>query len=205
MKINKIVFACCFFAGILVSSCTSVTKPSLKNENSVVSLDESYENIIKHWSKETNIFFNFLKIADARAVLLNKAVVSAYEKERNKILGQDSIDPNIKNFEEGYFSIYVSFYTPTKPYRDLQKKGIWNIELKVNETSLKPEKMQFYKNKALLQPFFPSLSFWSSEYILVFKIPQELQNVLYEGKADLVELRLRSGLAQIELSWKKQE
>ncbi len=66
---------------------------------------------------------------------------------------------------------FVSVYSANRNLEDLSNSELWNITLQVKEGTLRPTRIQRLVPKELWSAFFPTISPWSQEYLILFKLP----------------------------------
>ena len=51
---------------------------------------------------------------------------------------------------------------------------MWNIYLKVGDKRLKPQLFKRVRPKEKWNQFFPTITFWSHEFLIVFELPESM-------------------------------
>ena len=63
---------------------------------------------------------------------------------------------------------FVVLYTMDKKINALDDASIWNVEVKQGDKVLRPQLIKKIKQKENWQPFFPQISPWTKEYLVLF-------------------------------------
>lgn len=181
---------------LCLASCTISGPGTLSSIPLSPKEDKSYIEVFNKWHKEINIFSEFQNRIEAHALFLSDDFRKAYHKRFESIRGE-TIDPF--NQETGAdFGILISVTTPDHYFEEVDSRNIWTLKLAYGSLDLANPDIRSLKEKEILEPFFPFVSKWSKEFLVVFNLKKE------EGKAELpqkVKLSMRSSLATIEMEW----
>lgn len=65
-------------------------------------------------------------------------------------------------------AFFVSIYSQNRALADINDPRLWTVQLKVGNTMLKPSLIKTLSPKERWAAFFPEISLWSSEYLVLF-------------------------------------
>lgn len=160
-------FFCVSLLTILLGSCIS----SLEKEVSVnpsVDQDKEYHEVYKMASSDFEIISNFETHYTLNATILSNAFLSAFAKRYQRLFNEKQPILEEASDKAGF---YISLYTANGELNDLTDPSIWNIQMKIADKIEKPFLIKELGPKERWQPFFPSITPWSKEYLILFKSP----------------------------------
>jgi hypothetical protein len=191
------------FLGVFpIQGCTSTSE----NVESSIPLsplqDAEYAPVFEKWNREAHIVDQFQKRIDMHAVLLTDEFRRAYAARWQRLRG----DTNARLPEEmlgGKLGVFVSVFTPDRPFLRLDDKNLWSIRLRYGPTQLTPSVVKSLREKEYFEPYFPFVSLWTSEFLLVFDVaPSESAPNANLALPQTVHLEMNSSLTKLDLGWK---
>jgi hypothetical protein len=149
---------------------------------------------MEKWYRETYVSPAFQKRIDIKAVLLTNEFRKAYLARYVRIHGegQGQFDETIGS----RIGVLVSLFSSERDHELLEDRRLWTVSMKYGKAELRNPEIRMLPEKPLLTPFFPFVSTWSKEFLLVFD-PQGVEG----GLPEKVVLSMRSALADVEMIW----
>lgn len=94
---------------------------------------------------------------------------------------------------------FVSIYSQDRALSDLSDPRLWTVQLKVGNSILKPATIKTLSPKERWAAFFPEISLWSNEYVILFdQAPPSNQP---DSTSFSMELVLSSPTGSISSRW----
>ena len=85
---------------------------------------------------------------------------------------------------------------------DLDDERLWNIQLQQEKGPLlKPDLVRKMKPKERWSPFFPAISKWSKEYLILFDSPTQAISTIDSVRGTNTKLILSNPDAQVKIHW----
>jgi hypothetical protein len=152
---------------ISLSSCKHSSNPSASLTISPEK-DNDYLKILEKYTFKKNIYRNFETKFTVSVSMLTGELRRAIASRHEEIMGAGQ--NNLAEFsnQTGFF---VSLYSPSSENQDLDDTNFWDISLNKNGETYKPVVVKSLTPKKKWQLFFPDVTNWSKEYLLVFDVP----------------------------------
>lgn len=206
----------CFL--LLCTACS--TPPSNFSSGSVTpSLpmdDAKYQPVLGKWRKVVSNYKDLELNFKASAILISPEMEEAYKERLIEVHGTKAkVDHNIVS-DNDKIVIVIDVFAKPDTFLDISDERLWNIELSMGAHSVVPYSINRYRNKEILNPFFPLSTQWSRHYVILFKLPTEVlkgggvkdlfhkkdpQADLPPRKDDTIVFSMNSGEAQAKFSW----
>lgn len=185
------------FSALIFSACTSSSERATATIPPSTSSDSAYNSVLKKWQREAQAYDEFRLQIDVKAVLFTDEFRRAFLERWQRIRGESR--SSLQEMTSGKSGALVSLYTPIYEYMTLDNAKLWSFELRFGDRVFAPTLVKLVPDKVMLQPYFPFVSNWSREYLVIFDTaaPGGESLVL----PDSVTLALRSALSNIEFKW----
>ena len=186
--LNQIVRSAMAAFLLINSSCTTVQfKDSKASIPATATQDTEYYPVLEKWTRRAEVNSKFHKTIITNAVVLSEEMKRAYSSRLSRIRGDSAIGP--MGVEAGKLGILVSSFTPDRPYLNLDDKNLWTASV-----NLVPDKV-------LLESFFPFVSQWSKEYLLIFEASAAGLSSEALVNPQTLSFDMRSALVNLSLVW----
>ncbi len=189
-----------FIAGLsaaLLSHCVQSFESDISLTPSAKA-DKEYQVAFDKATKDRKVFANFETKYLVTATYLSPDFKTAFSKRLEKVYKQD-----IGRFDEagGKAGFFVSIHAPESERIDLANPRHWTILLENKDGSAKPVLVKKINDKERWRAFFPSVSDWTSEYLIVFDTPAIETNSAQVVEKMNISLTLANADAQVKLDW----
>lgn len=200
-KVRSLIYATRLMFPVLlfpVLSCTSIPSGSMAAIPPEADSDKEYAPILEKWHKDVSIFDQFQSRLNLHAVLFTEEMRKAYLDRWIRVRGDSpaAIGADIG----GNLSLFVSFYTPDENYLVLDDPNLWTLRLQYGDRILAPTIVKRLFDKEIYRGFFPFVTIWSSEYLIVFDV-----SVSDSGDSavlpESLSARFYSSLSHVDLKW----
>jgi hypothetical protein len=159
------------------------------------SSDNNYADVLEKWARSGSVHHLFQKKMDVQAIMLTNEFRAAYLERMTRLRGdtQSSLDESVGR-RVGFL---VSLSTPERAYENLDDKRLWTAALQLGTLQVQNAEIRPLSDKTLLDPFFPFVTQWSREFLVMFdpgatgELPQS------------VILKLKSALVALDLEWRQ--
>ncbi len=182
---------------LCLNACTSTspvtTSDIVVEHHEEPGLDEKYNQTLHLTSKQATIYRNFETKYAVTASYFSKDFIRAFEKRAEEIALPSS--PLFAQYAKQQL-FFVSIFVPVASQFDLSNQQLWSLKLRQGSLQVAPLLIEALKEKTYWQGFFPFISSWSKEYLLVF--PEE--PALASNPAPF-ELRINNAEAAVTLGW----
>jgi hypothetical protein len=163
-----------------------------------------YASALRKSTKKADIYDKLNTVMYIGATYFNKSFVSAYEKEYYNYYMKkpEGLEEKMRK----YITLFVSVYTPSKSYNNLDSaRSIWMVYLVNNEgESVMPESIKSsQEKKVFLKKFFPYVTDWSKQYVMKFpKYYDKKENKLFlNHSVKWIELVITGVNGKAVLKW----
>lgn len=180
----------------LLACVTSVEKDVTVHES--VPEDSAYSQALDGVTAQFEVIKNFETRYEVQASALTQefrtALGSRYEKlfnERHPLLS-DASDK---------LAFFVSLYTMNKDVNDLTDEQLWNVQLQNGGALAKPRRIERLSKKERWQPFFPYITPWSKEYLVIFDKPDGGEPSQEFLKKSQIQLILTNADGKVSMNW----
>jgi hypothetical protein len=153
------------FVFLLAQSCVTSVENEV-NINDSVDEDSEYFDVYKKHTQVNEIIDNFETRNIIAITAVTKEFRNAFAARHKRLFNEEQPILEETSAKSGFF---VSVYAPTKVANDLANNDIWNIQLVSGDQTYKPSVIKRLSPKERWQPFFKSVSPWSSEFLVVFE------------------------------------
>lgn len=160
--------------------------------------DPAYSKALDKVTAQYEVIKNFETRYELQATALTldfrKALAERYERifdERQPVLGEAS----------DKLAFFVSLYTMNKDVNDLTDQHLWNVQLVNGATPTKPFKIERLSRKERWQPFFPYISPWSKEYLVIFDAPAGGDSSEEFLKKSQIQLIFTNADGKVSMNW----
>jgi hypothetical protein len=131
-----------------------------------------YGAALRTYSRKASALNGFDTLYYLHATYLADPFKQEFEKRRKNILG-DKDSPFMP--AQGKVAVFVSVYSPTRELNDMTDPKLWTLELQTEAGTVMAKTVTKMKNKYEWQSYFPYIDSWSSEFLVVFDVPEEDQ------------------------------
>lgn len=183
---------------MLGHACTSTSDGAQSEIPVSAKSDDKYAAALEKWQREAHVFNQFQKRADATVVLMTEEFRRAYLERWKSIRGDSK--SSLDEMTSGKLGLFVSIYTPEYPYISLDNAKLWSHQLQFGDKSLAPIQVRALTEKSTFEPYFPFISHWSREFLVVFETASPTGESLVLPSS--VTYSLKSALVNLEFTWK---
>ena len=152
------------FMGVQTTGCVTSIEKDISVHAGVIEDPEYFPVYL-----ETTKSFETIKNFETRHILtvtsLNKSFLAAYSARYQRLFHEPQFVLTEVGNKMGFF---VVLYTMNKNINALDDNSVWNVEVRQGDKVLKPEFIKKVRPKERWQPFFPQVSPWTVEYLVVF-------------------------------------
>lgn len=154
-------------ASLLLSQCVTSGEEGV-TINPTVYEDDAYEDVYKKNTAQYKVITNFENRYEVYTTYLSQEFRNALGARYQRLF--DERQPILE--ETGNkLGFFVSLYTMNKDVNDLTDQDLWNVILEENGQAKKPVVIKKLSKKERWAPFFPYITPWSKEYLILFEIP----------------------------------
>ena len=171
-------------AGLLIAissnSCVSTSSPNLSLTGSIYD-DKSYFPVYDSHTKSYNVIQDFMTNLTIATTAIDPEFNEAFSKRYEEIYKEPHDLVSDIDKKAAYF---ISIYSPDRKVKKVQSAHVWNIYLNVDGKRIKARSYKRMRPKDKWKYFFPTITFWTNEYLVVFDLPgtqtkeQRLKNEL---------------------------
>ena len=134
--------------------------------------DPKYSEIYEQNTRRESGIKNFETRFKVAATQLGSQFRSALAERYQYVYNEPQPLLSEASNQAGYF---VTIYVADENSGDLGNPQIWNIQLKQPSGVLKPSLVKKLRPKEMWRAFFPDISAWSQEYLILFDSPAASQ------------------------------
>lgn len=181
-----------------IVACTSVPDGSFVAIPPDPLQDDDFRPAMERWSQGVQVFNQFQNRLELRAVLFTEEMRQAYLARWFKMRGDTFA--KIGMDVGGKLAVFASIFTPEDDFLRLDDSALWTVRMTYGDQVVAPVMIRRLYDKALYESFFPFITPWSSEYLIIFE-----PNVTESGPSLVlpkqVSAQFLSSLASVELQW----
>lgn len=194
-KVSSVLFA----ATLMTALPGCIT--SVENDVDVMSSpkeDHPYAEALDKATQEATVFKDFESRYRVTATYLSPEFRGAFAARMEKVYRKGEVHFEEAAQKAGFF---VSIHAPDEDRIDLANSLHWTVLLASKDGPLKPVLVKRLNDKERWRAFFPSVTEWTTEYLVVFDAPS-----INANSPDLVEktnvgLTFANADAQVNLVW----
>lgn len=129
--------------------------------------DSAYLEVLEKYTFKKNVYKNFETKFTISVSILTSELRRALASRHERIMGQEQ--NNLAEFsnQTGFF---VSLYSPSSDNQDLDDTNFWDISLQKDGETYKPIVVKSLSPKNKWRKFFPDVTNWSQEYLVIFDV-----------------------------------
>jgi hypothetical protein len=158
--------------------------------------DAAWANALADATKSQVIFKDFETRYEVTATYLSPSFRGAFADRLTRVYKQGQGQFDEAGSKAGFF---VSVHAPDSERTDLSNQAHWTILMNGKDGSLKPELIKKLDDKERWRAFFPTVTSWTTEYLIVFDTPATATSGLVDKVP--VSLLIANADAQVTLSW----
>lgn len=189
---------CLMMLSLTLAGCVSTADPSVDFPPRPQDDDDyfaSYQRNSRHQEVIQNFETKYAVHVTQLVADFREAMAKRYQvifNEPQPVLAEAST-------QAGFF---VSAFVADTDARDLSDSEVWNIQLKRGDNISKPALIKQLRPKSKWQPFFPEITTWSREYLVLFEetpSPGDTERELV--KSTTTELIFNHPNGRVRLTW----
>ena len=165
VNVHKSIIKGLFF-GLLLSSCVHTLDKDVGLTESPYE-DDKYFPVYDSHTKNYNVVQKFHTNFTLTTTLIDQEFADAFSERYERMYKEKHKLITTADKRAAYF---VSIYSPERRVKKIQSKDMWNIYLKVGDKRLKPQLFKRVRPKEKWNQFFPTITFWSHEFLIVFEL-----------------------------------
>lgn len=159
------VLGCLFLGAALLTGCLSTVDSTTLSSPTPVREDAAYAKIYRESSQDFEFVDKFVTKYKIHITQLNANFRQALATRHEKIF----LEPQPLLTEASQKTAYfVSIYSQNSRLHDLKNDRLWSIQLRTGSSVLKPSSIQTIEPKERWIAFFPEITTWSSEFLVLF-------------------------------------
>jgi hypothetical protein len=180
------------------SGCVSSIEPDI-DINASVSEDRPYYDALTKATRERTIFKDFETRYIMTATYLSPEFRSAFAARLEQVYKRGEPGFQEATAKAGFF---ITLNAPGGDDRiDLTNVHHWTVLLETKEGPIRPILIKHIDDKVRWRPFFPGVTNWSSEYLVIFDTPSVDANSPQMVAKTAVHLILANADAKVGLVW----
>lgn len=152
-------------ANLTLTGCLSTVDSTTLSTPTPVRDDPDYYKIYQESSQDFEFIQKFVTKFQLHITQLNANFRQALATRHEKIFMEPQPLLTEASQKTAYF---VSIYSQNSRLLDLKNDRLWSIQLRTGSSVLKPSSIQTIEPKDRWIVFFPEISAWSSEYLILF-------------------------------------
>ena len=181
-----------------VTSCVSSVEPDIDLNTSAVE-DQPYYSELTKATRERTIFKDFETRYIMTATYLSPEFRAAFAGRLERVYKRGEAGFQEATTKAGFF---VTLNAPGGDDRiDLTNVHHWTVLLESKDGPLKPVLIKRIDDKVRWRPFFPGVTHWSSEYLVIFDTPSVDANSAQMVAKTAIHLTLANADAKVSLTW----
>lgn len=150
-----------------LSSCDAPRSPVSNTVFDSMDSSPTYRNAFKGATQSTTIYSKYEKLYTINASFLSREFYSALRET----MAERTTNMELLQTLRSNQSLMVSIFSPSEEFNDLSNSRLWDFTLTVNGVVYRAKTVTKIKEKESWYPFFPYISRWSSDFLIVFDIP----------------------------------
>ncbi|MCB9229915.1 MAG: hypothetical protein H6618_09910 [Deltaproteobacteria bacterium] len=193
---------------ILLTSCSSSWSPVTVSLHDAAEDDPAYFPALKEASRNASVYRDFETKILINATFLSPQFRTAFNKRYAELMEEKHFSLAEADTKAGFF---VSVFTADKQPPDLNDRKLWTLILKTsNGQQYFPSMVRSLNEKSRWQAFFPWLSQWSKEYLILFETESppasaaptvSSSDVLPDENEPELTLSISNPSARVEFHW----
>lgn len=160
--LNKFLVAACLF---LLPGCLSTIDATHLQTPTSVPEDPEYNKIYSESSQQFDFIDKFVTRYKISITQLNTNFRQAMAARHEKVFFEPQ--PQLTDASQKT-AFFVTIYSSNIKLSDLSDERLWSIQLRTGSSVLKPNAIKSLTPKERWQVFFPNITQWSTEYLLLF-------------------------------------
>ena len=177
-------------------------------------LTDRYRSELNHWTRETEIYYNFKLMLSMAATYQSGSFRTAHVEEYARVYELKEVDKKKRLADQLEaadlaYEFLFAVHLPEHEWDDFQTEGsMWKIFLKLNDKErLTPnEIVKLKRNDAVIRYFYPYISPWKSIYRIRFLKTPMKAHAKNENKAPgSITLVVTGAKGRAEVNWRFNE
>ncbi len=161
--------------------------------------DKDYKFIFSDSTKDVEVYDNFETRYRIHATYLSPKFRGAFTERLKKLFTEAIPSFSEAGKKAGFF---VTIYAPEDALTDLDNEQLWRIFLQLdNQSKLSPTLVKRLAEKERWRPFFPSVSSWTKEYLIIFDTPSITPNAAELVEKKSFRLTFTNADARVHMNW----
>lgn len=160
--------------------------------------DVEYEPALQAATVSRNLYKDFEARYAVAATYLSPAFRNAFTKRLTRVYKKDQVQFEEAKTKAGFF---VSVQMPGEGYTDLENPQHWTVQMETKSGSIRPILVKKLLDKERWRAFFPAVSQWSADYLVIFDAPSVDANSPELVAKTSVSLSLANADGQVVLAW----
>ena len=130
--------------------------------------DSEYFTPFKQATRSVEITENFEKIYDISVTYLSPEFQEAFAKRLNR---PGAALPRSLKTASSQMGFLVSVFSPEKDRSDLGDPSLWTLYIDIDGVKKTPRAISKLREKSRWEPYFPYVTSWSVEFLVLFDEP----------------------------------
>lgn len=182
-----------------LAGCTTTSGKETKVEIlPTIEQDSKYEKARQAASRSTTVTKNFETKFIIDVTYLSPEFRSAFAKRAERFT-KNKMQFLDENSERSAF--FVSIFAPESRVDDLADPNYWTIQLTNSEKTIRPAFVRRLAEKTRWKNFFPAVSNWSSEYMIVFDTPTRSTTGAEMAETNRLQVQFTTPEADVTMNW----
>lgn len=184
------IYLCTF----VLSNCqTPDHTPNVKTSKyASQNLEDWYQKAYENYTRNETVYYNYETLYTISATYFSTDFYSSFTSLKNeKYIGKEYR----REIKAGK-SFLISIFSPNNAYNKLKDEQLWTLRLDIEGKEYPVKTLKKIEQKNSWYVFFPYLNRWSSDFIVVFDVPEEVFH-----SEQKVTLKLSNTKAHTEMKW----
>jgi hypothetical protein len=161
--------------------------------------DKDYSTVLKESTRSAQIYDNFATRYHISATHLSPRFKTAFTQRLERLFTESSPSLDETGSRTGFF---VSVFAPDSKVGDIDDPQLWKIFLIVDsENRQAPSLIKRLTPKDRWVPFFPSVTTWSKDFLIVFDTPNITPNATDLVEKKPLQLLFANSDARVHMDW----
>lgn len=160
--------------------------------------DSEYGEALTKATQARTVFKDFETRYQLTATYLSPAFRTAFSRRLERVYRSGHVEFEEAATKAGFF---VSLQAPEGERTDLTNPRHWTVQLAGKDTPVQPILLKKLSDKERWRAFFPSVTEWTTEYLVVFDVPAVDTNSPQLVQPTNMGITFANADAQVTLSW----
>lgn len=166
MHFSKLLVILTLFSTGLLNGCLRSQGPNISH-TLTPNEDSEYLTVYKTYTQKEHVYRNFETKFTVSVTMLSSEFRRALAKRHDQVMSQKQDYLADFTNKTGFF---ISVFSPSSDNLQLDDENYWTISLQKGSETHKPVTINALAPKKKWELFFPDISNWSKEYLVIFDV-----------------------------------